>query len=153
MLVKDIMTCNVYTVKPDTPMREVVSAMTLYRVSGLPVLEGEKLVGFIAEKDVLHKMFPSLEDSFNIGQSIDFEEMENEYASILGMEVSKLMTTGVIGVAADMPILKATSVMVRNRFRRIPVIDGDKLLGMMSLGDVHKAILKKCIDSNCSARS
>ncbi len=150
MLVKDIMSRHIRTVKPDTPMREVVSAMTLYRVSGLPVLgDDNKLVGFIAEKDVLHHMFPSLEDVMDQGQTINFEDMEQEYSQVLNLKVSDLMTTGVIGVSEDMPILKATSVMVRHRFRRIPVIDGDELKGMMSLGDVHKAIFKETVTDVC----
>ncbi len=150
MLVKDIMSRHIRSVTPETPMREVVSAMTLYRVSGLPVLDDEeKLVGFIAEKDVLHHLFPSLEDSMNMSGAIDFEDMESGYAEVVNLKVKDLMATGVIGVTEDMPVLKATSIMVRNRFRRIPVIDGDRLVGMMSLGDVHKAIFKKSIADVC----
>lgn len=149
MLVKDIMSRHVRSVTPETPMREVVSAMTLYRVSGLPVLEGEKLVGFIAEKDVLHHLFPSLEETMTQGGGFDFEEMETNYSQVVNLKVSDLMTTGVIGVTEDMPVLKATSLMVRHRFRRIPVVDGDTLIGMMSLGDVHKAIFKKAIADVC----
>lgn len=149
MLVKDIMSRHVRSVTPETPMREVVSAMTLYRVSGLPVIEDEKLVGFIAEKDVLHHLFPSLEEAMTQGGAFDFEDMESNYSGVVNLKVSDLMTTGVIGVTEDMPVLKATSLMVRHRFRRIPVVDGDTLLGMMSLGDVHKAIFKKAIADVC----
>lgn len=149
MLVKDIMSRHVRSVTPDTPMREVVSAMTLYRVSGLPVLEEDRLVGFIAEKDVLHHLFPSLEEAMNQGGTFDFEDMESNYSGVVNLNVSDLMSTGVIGVTEDMPVLKATSLMVRHRFRRIPVVDGDKLIGMMSLGDVHKAIFKKSIADVC----
>jgi CBS domain-containing protein len=53
-------------------------------------------------------------------------------------------------VPPDMHILKATSVMAKYRFRRIPVVDGDKLVGMLSLGDVHKAIFQKNISQLCS---
>ena len=150
MLVKDIMSRHVRFVTPDTPMREVVSAMTLYRVSGLPVVEDDKLVGFIAEKDVLHHLFPSLEEAMTQPSGgFDFEDMEANYSQVVNLKVSELMTTGVIGVTEDTPVLKATSLMVRHRFRRIPVVDGDKLLGMMSLGDVHKAIFKKAIADVC----
>ncbi len=149
MLVKDIMSRDVRAVAPDTPMREVVSAMTLYRVSGLPVLQEDRLVGFIAEKDVLHYLFPSLEEAMTQGGTLDFEEMEGNYSQVVNLKVEDLMTTGVIGVNEEMPILKATSLMVRHRFRRIPVIDGDRLVGMMSLGDVHKAIFKKTIADVC----
>ena len=84
-----------------------------------------------------------------MGGAMDFEAMESGYSEVVNLKVSDLMTTGVIGVSEDMPVLKATSIMVRNRFRRIPVIDGDRLVGMMSLGDVHKAIFKKAIADVC----
>jgi CBS domain-containing protein len=152
MLVSDIMTRSVRTVNPQTPMCDVVSTMCLYRISGLPVVEDGKLLGFIAEKDVLHHLFPSLEDSMNSMASVDFDALEQHYADVVGLKVEQLMSKGVIGVSPDMPILKATSVMVRNRFRRIPVIEGDTLVGMLSLGDVHKALFKKSISeiSNCA---
>ena len=150
MLVKDIMSRHVRSVTPDTPMREVVSAMTLYRVSGLPVIEDDRLVGFIAEKDVLHHLFPSLEEAMNQSGTFDFEDMEDNYAQVVNLKVNDLMTTGVIGVTEDMPVLKATSLMVRHRFRRIPVIDGAKLVGLLSLGGVHKAIFKKAIADVCA---
>ncbi|NOX09124.1 MAG: CBS domain-containing protein [Gammaproteobacteria bacterium] len=140
------MTRHCRTVNADTPLREVVSTMTLYRISGLPVIDDdETMLGFIAEKDVLHYLFPSLEDSMNSMVTMDFEGMENTYSSVINLKVSDLMSGGVISVSADMPILKATSIMVRHRFRRIPVTDGKQLVGMLSMGDVHKALFKKNI--------
>ncbi len=146
MIVSEIMTKDCRTVTPETSMKEVVSVMTLYRISGLPVLdESGKLAGFIAEKDVLHHLFPSLEEFMNSTVHVDFEDMENHYSSVVNLKVKDLMSSKVVTVAPDMPVLKATSIMVSNRFRRIPVADGDKLVGMMSLGDVHKALFKKMI--------
>ncbi|HRH80983.1 MAG TPA: CBS domain-containing protein [Thiobacillaceae bacterium] len=146
MIVSEIMTRNLKTVTPDTPMASVVADMCLYRISGMPVIEGDNtLVGFVAEKDVLHHLFPSLEDSMNIFNVVDFEAMEDLYKGMMGLTVNDLMTRKAITVSPDMPILKATSIMVRHRFRRIPVASGDKLLGMLSLGDVHKALFKKAV--------
>jgi CBS domain-containing protein len=51
----------------------------------------------------------------------------------------------VFTVEPDMPLLRAASTMFRNRIRRIPVSDGGKLLGIVSVGDVHKAIFQKNI--------
>jgi len=146
MLVKDIMTKGVRTVTPDTKLLEVVSLMTLYRFSGLPVVEDEKLVGLIAEKDVLSQLFPSLEDTMQEGiANIDFLEKSREYKTIMSKDVASLMTRGVKTVDSEMPILKAAIIMTNSRFRRIPVADGDKLVGMLSLGDVHKAIFHQCL--------
>lgn len=145
MKVRDIMSTSTKTVTVDTPLREVVSSMCLYRMSGLPVLDGENLVGFIAEKDVLSKIFPTLEDSMNTMMAVDFEEVEEDYSGVLNLQVGDIMTTKVLSVAPDVPILRATSTMAMYRFRRIPVTEGDKLVGMLSLGDVHKALFKKYI--------
>jgi CBS domain-containing protein len=141
MLVEDIMSTSLKTVTPDTPMAEVVSMMCLYRLSGIPVVEDDnKLVGFISERDVLGPMFPKIEDMSDGLSHIDMTEALGKYSSVVGMKVDSLMAKSVISVTPDMEILKAAARMVGNRFRRIPVAVGDRLLGMLSLGDVHKSL-------------
>ncbi len=147
MLVKEIMTKSARTVGADTPLIEVVSLMCLFRYSGLPVVDGEKLIGFIAEKDVLHRLFPSLEELLDSGAAVDYDKMVGKYKDVMNLKVQDLMTEKVITVQPDMHILKAATVMVRNRFRRIPVSDGGMLVGMLSLGDVHKAIFQANISN------
>ncbi len=146
MLVKDIMTKGARTVTEETPIKEVASLMCLYRFSGLPVVEGEdRLVGFIAEKDVLAQLFPSVEDAMEGMTTIDLKDKVKEYNDILNRKVGDLMTRGVRTVSPDMPILKAAIIMANNRFRRIPVAEGNRLVGMLSLGDIHKAIFHKSL--------
>lgn len=153
MLVKEIMTGSPRTVTPDTGLLEVVSLMCLYRYSGLPVIDDGKIVGFIAEKDVLHKLFPTLEDMMAEGLgSVDFDGMMGKYKEVVNLTVKDLMAASVITVSPTDHILKAATTMVRHRFRRIPVADGGKLVGMLSLGDVHKALFQKNISSGIVGR-
>lgn len=141
MLVEDVMSTSLKTVNPDTPMAEVVSMMCLYRLSGIPVVEdNNKLVGFISERDVLDPMFPKMEDMMNGMATVDMTAALGKYSGVVGMKVSDLMTKTVISVDPDLEILKAAAKMVGNKFRRIPVAVGDRLIGMLSLGDVHKSI-------------
>ncbi len=143
MQVKEIMTASPRTVTPETGLLDVVSLMCLYRYSGLPVMEGEKMVGFIAEKDVLHKLFPTLEDMMAEGLgSVDFEGMMGKYKEVVNLKVKELMTPSVITVSPQDHILKAATTMVRHKFRRIPVADAGRLVGMLSLGDIHKAVFQ-----------
>ncbi len=142
MQVKDIMSQSARTVTPETPLIEVVSLMCLFRFSGLPVVEGEKMVGVIAEKDVLHRLFPSLEETMDGMASVDYDAMMGRYRDVLDLKVKDLMSTGTITVTPDMHVLRAATVMVRHKFRRIPVAEGGRLVGMLSLGDVHKAIFQ-----------
>ena len=150
MQVKDIMSRSVKTVSPDTRLIEVVSLMCLYRYSGIPVVEGGKLIGIISEKDVLHSLLPSLEDLMDNMSTIDFDALMKNYGSVVKKTVADLMTHKVMTVSPDMHILKAASVMAGNRFRRIPVASGGELVGMLSLGDVHKAIFHANITANLS---
>ncbi|EDN65851.1 CBS domain protein [Beggiatoa sp. PS] len=69
--------------------------------------------------------------------------MEADYKKILPLKAADLMTRNVMTVSPDIPILKAVSVMAKNNFRRIPVAEGIKLVGMISLGDIHRAIFMK----------
>mgnify|MGYP001604538388 CR=1 FL=1 len=144
MLVKDIMTQSVKVARPDDLVRDVASVMCLNKISGMPVVDaGEKLVGVISEKDVLHAMFPTLDDMMENPKPVDFEALEREYKDIVNLKVSELMSQRVFTVEPDMPLLRAASIMFRNRIRRIPVSQGDKLVGIVSVGDVHKAIFKQ----------
>jgi CBS domain-containing protein len=142
MQVKDIMSRSVRTVTPDAKALDVASIMCLYRFAGLPVVEDEdRLVGIIAEKDVLHCLFPKLEHLMEEGiANVDLDREMGRYKEVLAQQASDLMTRNPITVTPDMHILRAAAVMVRHSFRRIPVAEQGKLVGMLSLGDVHKAI-------------
>jgi CBS domain-containing protein len=143
MQVQEVMNRAIRSVGADTKVMEVASIMCLYRIPGIPVVEDDgKLVGIIAEKDVLHALFPTLESLMEEGMgNVDLDKQLGKYKDILAMQVSDLMTKNPITVFPDMHVLRAASVMVRNRFRRIPVVgDTGILVGMLSLGDVHKAI-------------
>ncbi|MBS1235937.1 MAG: signal transduction protein [Proteobacteria bacterium] len=62
---------------------------------------------------------------------------------MVNLRVADLMTAIVYMAEPDMPVLKAASIMFRNRIRRIPVSQGKRLLGIISIGDVHKAMFRK----------
>lgn len=145
MLVKDVMSRTVRTVDPETSMLEVSSLMCLYRFSGLPVVEDGKLVGFVAEKDVLDRLFPSIEEYMEGIAAMKLDDMQGQYKDLVKLKAADLMARNVITVSPDMHALRAAALMVRHRFRRIPVAEGDKLVGMLSLGDIHKAIFHSSV--------
>lgn len=145
MKIEDIMTTNVRTVSSDKKLGEVVSLMCIYRYSGIPVVDDGKLVGTVSESDVLGKMFPKLEDLMGGMSSVDYDVQMNQYSDVVSITVKDVMTPVVISVKPDMHILQAASVMVGRKFRRIPVAVGDKLVGMVSMGDVHKAIYQSTL--------
>ena len=145
MKVEDIMTTNVRTITSDKKLGEVVSMMCIYRYSGIPVVDDGKLVGTVSESDVLGKMFPKLEDLMSGMSGVDYDELMNKYSDVVSITVKDVMTPVVISVKPDMHILQAASVMCGRKFRRIPVAVDNKLLGMVSMGDVHKAIYQSTL--------
>ena len=140
MLVKDIMTTNLRTVTSGQKLGEVVSLMCLYRYSGIPVVDDGKLAGIVAESDVLGKMFPKLEDLMGSIAKVNYDEQMDEYSHVVHLSVKDVMTPAVITIKPEMHILQAASMMVGRKFRRIPVAVDNELVGMVSMGDVHKAI-------------
>lgn len=145
MLVKDIMTTNLRTVTSDKKLGEVVSLMCIYRYSGIPVVDDGKLVGTVSESDVLGKMFPKLEDLMDNMSTVNYDDQVNQYSEVVNVSVKDVMTPTVITIKPDMHILQAASMMVGRKFRRIPVAIGDELVGMVSMGDVHKAIYQSTL--------
>ncbi|MDH5610871.1 MAG: CBS domain-containing protein [Gammaproteobacteria bacterium] len=150
MLVKDIMTTNVRTVTSDKKLGEVVSLMCIYRYSGIPVVDDGKLVGTVSESDVLGKMFPKLEDLMDSMSMVDYEALMKQYANVVNVQVKDVMTPTVITIKPGMHILQAASLMCGRKFRRIPVAIGDELVGMVSMGDVHKAIFQSTVATKLS---
>jgi len=145
MRVEDIMTSNVRTVTSSQKLGEVVSMMCLYRYSGIPVVDDGKLAGIVAESDVLRSMFPRLEDLMDRISGVNYDEQMKQYYDVVHLSVKDIMTRAVITIRPDMHILQAASMMVSRKFRRIPVAIDDKLVGMISMGDVHKAIYQSTL--------
>jgi len=147
MLVRDIMTRNPRTVSPDAKLKEVASIMCLYRIPALPVVDTDgKLVGNISEMDLLKNLFPTMEDITSGDAALEIERMSSNYSVSMERRVGDMMVKNPVSVSPDQHVLKATAKMTSHRFRRIPVTDGDgKLVGVMSLGDVHKAVFQSYV--------
>lgn len=144
MLVKDIMTTGVKTVTPETPVKDVAMIMCMQKISGMPVLnEANEVVGVISEKDILQRMFPDVQEAMTLDTRPNFEDMETNYHDALSLKVKDLMTSSVATVEPNMPCLKAASTMWLRKIRRIPVTEGNKLVGIISIGDVHRAIFQQ----------
>lgn len=155
MLVKDIMTTSVRTARPDSSIRDVAITMCFNKISGMPVTDGEGfIVGIISEKDILHGMYPNVNEYIEAGR-LDFEALEKEYRDILAHSVNDVMRKPVITARPEDPVLRAVSVMCVNKIRRIPVADdGGRLVGILSMGDVHKAIFQaNAVDAGGDAPS
>ncbi len=120
---KSIMTKSVISAKKDTPIYEAVKLMAEYDVSGLPVVENDMtLAGVLSEKDVL-KLF--------------YDRGDAE-----GKTVSNFMTQHAHYFNEDDSLLDVCDFLMKNLFRRVPVLSEGKVVGIISIKDVIEYILR-----------
>jgi len=143
MKVSDVMSKQVEHVSSDASVKDVCRLIFGRGINGVPVCKGKKIIGFITERDILSKFYPSIveyvEDPFGEG---NFESMEEKVPEILALTANKIMSRNPITVTADIPLLRAQSLMFINKVGRLPVVDNNNnLVGVISKGDIFKAVV------------
>ena len=111
---------DVYSVPPDTSVYDALKIMAQKEIGALVVLENEKMVGIMSERDYARKV---------ILQGKASKETL----------VREIMTSNVIHTSPDDKVRKCLSLMTKHHFRHIPVIDGGDLVGILSIEDVKLA--------------
>ena len=142
MLVHDVMSTGIVTAMRTDTVRSVVVKMMNRYCGAIPVIEGDaKLVGMVTLRDVLLPLYPNYGDYIHDNvHSRDFVEMEAGYPDVLSRKVEEVMTPNPLTVRPTDPILEAASYMGLKNFRRIPVVNKDKLVGMLSIGDINRGL-------------
>ena len=111
---------EVIHVTPDTPVRSVVQLLADHRIGAVPVVQGDQVAGIMSERDVIYSL-------------------RRDGAAILEWPVERVMTQPAITVQSSLSILAGLSLMTRRRIRHLPVVEGDRLIGFISIGDLVKA--------------
>ena len=142
MFVRDVMSAGVVTARKTDTVRSVVFKMMSRHCGAIPVVEeDDRLVGIVTVRDVMLPLYPNYGDYIHDNvHSRDYVEMEAGYPSILITKVEEIMTRNPLTVSPDDPALKAASYMGLKNFRRIPVVEKDKLVGMISIGDINRGL-------------
>ncbi len=144
---RDIMTTPVITVSPDTSIKELVRILGEHRINGAPVMDKDsRLVGIVTEADVVDQCkkfhIPSF---FNFLDGIIFLEdpsiLEKEIKKMSGTTVGDICTTEVKTVAPDTPVQDIATLMAEEHIQTIPVMDGDRLVGVVGRWDVVKSMV------------
>ena len=133
MIIERRMTKNPVTISPDANVVEASELMKKEKVHRLPVLDKDKkLVGVISEKDILFAS-PSPASSLSI----------HEMAYLLSkLTVRKLMTKDPVTITKDTTVEEAARLMVDQDLSCLPVVEGDKLVGIVSKSDMFKILLE-----------
>ncbi|HSF10763.1 MAG TPA: CBS domain-containing protein [Nitrospirales bacterium] len=142
MLVREVMSTGVLTAFPTDSVRTVVIKMLSRHCGAIPVIDQqENLIGLVALRDVILPLFPNFGDYIHDNvHSRDFTEMEEGYPEVLKKKVEDVMSRNPLTVSPSTPILEAASYMGVKNFRRIPVAENGKLMGMVSIGDINRGL-------------
>lgn len=137
---QDIMNQDVVTVTPKTSVEEAADIMSQENVSGLPVVQDGKLIGVVSEKDLIIKNkklnspgFINILDGVFLKNPRKFEE---EFKKFIAVDVKDLMTEEVVQINLDTPLDEIASLMVDKDVNRLPVVEDDKLVGIVTRGDI-----------------
>ena len=144
MKASDVMTRNVITVERETSVADVIRLMLENNVSGLPVLDDGKVVGILTEGDLLRRSETGTEKQRPrwLEMLMGPGRMAGEYVRTHGRKVEAIMTTDLISVTGDTPLDEVVGLMERRRIKRVPVIEGDALIGIVSRLDLLRALLR-----------
>ncbi len=113
---------DVYSIAPDATVLDGLKVLDKARIGALPVVEEGRLVGIFSERDYARKII-----------------LEGKHSE--ETRIREVMTTNVSYVSPDHTIKECMVLMNKNRFRHLPVVEGEAVVGIVSIGDVLRAIL------------
>lgn len=146
MKVKELMTKEVVSIKPDDNAKDALELLFKMQISGLPVIDGEgKLAGMFTEKDILKQILPSYLEK--VGRFV-YEEnpksIKNKFQELSNLPVSRIMRKDVITIGQETSLCEVARLMLTQKLRRIPVLDKEKkVIGIVSREDIVRAYAKE----------
>jgi CBS domain-containing protein len=143
MKIKDIMTREVVTVSPHSNVRLVASLLGEKSIGAVPVLdETGVLVGIITESDLFIKEkgipFSVVKIPHIFNQWVEPRKLAAIYKEIDAHKASDVMSSPVITISPDMEVGEAASLMFNNQISRLPVVENNELVGIVSRSDIIK---------------
>ena len=115
---------EIWSVRSDQPVLDAIRIMAEKGIGALLVMDGSRLVGVLSERDYARKVI-----------------LENR--SSKNTLVREIMTSDVFTVSPESKVSECMSIMTDNDFRHLPVVQGDEVVGMISIGDLVKVVIQE----------
>ncbi len=125
----NVMTKSVRTLAPTKTTKEALQLMVRHNIGAVVLVDQGKLAGIVTERDILRKI---------AGNS----------SADLRKPVSRIASTPVITANPTTPVWEGFALMVKNRIRRLPITNGDKLVGIVTERDLFKWAVKVAFEPN-----
>jgi CBS domain-containing protein len=154
--VRDLMTTEVLTLRPNDTVKKAATKLALDNVSGAPIVDNKNhLLGFVSENDILTVImkYQDALDKQHAGDRLMDYSLDSSMGSddhlkqvseeISNKQMSEIMVRSVMTTTPDAPIMEVMKVMLRLGINRIPVLEKGILVGIISRGDIIFALYKK----------
>ncbi|MGH8230556.1 MAG: CBS domain-containing protein [Steroidobacteraceae bacterium] len=139
----DIMTRSPIAVHPQTSLKEALDCMLEHHLSGLPVIDAEgRLVGIVTEGDLLRRTELGTERQLSRWRALleGPQHLATDYIQSHARRVEEIMTREVACVAPQATLTEVVQVLESRRIRRVPVLDNDHVVGIVSRSDLLRAL-------------
>jgi CBS domain-containing protein len=113
---------TIFSIEPDVPVLEAIKRMAEHRIGALLVMRGTSLVGVMSERDYARKVLLQGRSSSQTA-------------------VSDIMSPSPITVGPDTDVFDCMRLCTDSRIRHLPVVDGERIVGVISIGDLVKAVI------------
>lgn len=117
MRVKDVMTNDVASLNPEDSIERAAELMKEFNIGSLPVCEGKKVIGIVTDRDIALRAVAEGKDNRN-------------------QTVKDVMSSNPVVIDSQADVKEAAKLMSDNQIRRIPIVEANSLVGMVSLGDI-----------------
>ena len=116
MKIKEIMTTDVETCMPESTLQEVALKMREINVGSIPICEDDRLVGIVTDRDIVVR---------GLAEQIPSEA-----------PISEILSAEVVTGTVDLTVEEAAEIMATHKIRRLPIVTGEQVIGIVSLGDL-----------------
>lgn len=141
MTVRDVMTRSPITIDPEAPVATAIAVMREREVRHLPVVgAGGRLVGMVTDRDLRSAVFaPALREYLSLAAQ---RRLRSASEALENLRVRDVMTWDAVTIGPEAPLAQAAALMSEGRFGSLPVVEGGRLVGIVTERDVLRALAR-----------
>jgi CBS domain-containing protein len=142
MKASDIMTQSVITVTPETPVAEVAQLLLEKQISAVPVVAEGRAIGIVSEGDLIRRIESGSTErtSWWLRTFGPIDRMAEDYVKAHGLTARDVMSSPIVGITEDTPVPEIAKLLESRRIKRVPVMRGDEIVGIVSRANLLQAV-------------